>query len=93
MQLLEIRFKLKTNSRVKKKLGKGKSLNDNIYPCNCESLYFCDPEHGHIIAGDLRLVKHQILKKFFTKGLHFRDNDVFFCICVLPMSRDLLKYF
>ena len=49
------------------------SINDDIYPCNCEDPEFCEPDHGYVITGDLRLIKNQKLRKLFTMGPTFRE--------------------
>ena len=49
------------------------SINDDIYPCNGEDPEFCEPDHGHVITGDLRLIKNQKLRKLFTMGPTFRE--------------------
>ena len=49
------------------------SLNKDILPCNCENSELCYQDHGHIITGDLRLIKKQKLRKLFTKGPNFRE--------------------
>ena len=55
------------------KLDEEQSLNDDIYPCNYENSEFRDPDHGHIIIGDLYFIKNQNLRKIFTKSPNFRE--------------------
>ena len=41
--------------------------------CDCENSEFCDPHHGHIITGDLRIIKNNKLRKLRTKGSSYRE--------------------
>ena len=50
-------------------------LKDSSFlPCNCADSPFRDKHHGHIISGDLRLVKDNKLRKLFTKGPKYRER-------------------
>ena len=50
-------------------------LNDNsIYPCSCNNSPFVDKDHGHILTGDLRIVKNNKLRKLIIKGPKYREN-------------------
>ena len=46
----------------------------SILPCQCANSPFSDKHHGHIISGDLRLIKNNKLRKLFTKGPKYREN-------------------
>ena len=41
--------------------------------CDCESSEFCDPHHGHILTGDLRVIDNQKLRKLVSRGPNFRE--------------------
>ena len=41
--------------------------------CDCESSEFCDPHHGHILTGDLRVIGNQKLRKLVARGPNFRE--------------------
>ena len=56
-----------------KEVDEGQSLNDFIYTCYCKNSEFCDPDYGHIITGNLSLIKNQKIKKIFSKGPNFRE--------------------
>ena len=56
------------------RIDEGQSLNDDIYPSNWENSEFCDPDDDHIIAGDVRLIKNQKLRKPLTKGPNCRES-------------------
>lgn len=50
-------------------------LNNNaIYPCSCNGSPFVDRHHGHILTGDLRIVKNNKLRKLIIKGPKYREN-------------------
>ena len=55
----------------------GQSLNDDIYPCKCGNSELCNPDHGHIITGDLSLLKNEKIWKLFTNGSNFREPQSF----------------
>ena len=54
-------------------LNEGQSLTDDTYTCNSENSKFCNSDHGHIITGDLNLIKKPNLRKHFYKGSNFRE--------------------
>ena len=45
-------------------------------PCNCADSPFVDKHHGHIITGDLRLIKNNKLRKLFAKGPKYRERKL-----------------
>ena len=52
-------------------------INDNnsvcTGACNCHSSNFVDKDHGHVITGDLKIIKNSKLRKLFTKRPNFRE--------------------
>ena len=46
----------------------------NSFECNCKESEFCDPHHGHIVTGDLRIVSDDKLRKLLSKGPNYREN-------------------
>ncbi len=48
---------------------------DNVH-CNCANSEFKDVDHGHVITGDLRIVKNGKLRKLLCKGPNFRENEM-----------------
>ena len=46
---------------------------DNL-PCDCENSPFKDNYHGHIVTGDLRIIKNNKLRKIICKGPKFRET-------------------
>ena len=44
------------------------------FPCSCSDSTFCDPNHGHIVTGDLRIVENSKLRKLLSKGPNYREN-------------------
>ena len=45
-----------------------------LLPCGCSHSDFSDKHHGHIITGDLRLIKNNKLRKLFAKGPKYRET-------------------
>lgn len=41
--------------------------------CDCADSEFCDPNHGHILTGDLRVIGNQKLRKLVARGPNFRE--------------------
>ena len=46
----------------------------NLPTCNCENSEFCDPEHKHVVTGDLRIITNAKLRKLFSKGPNYREH-------------------
>ena len=42
-------------------------------PCDCSQSEFCNPDHQHIITGDLRIIENNKLRKLLTKGPNYRE--------------------
>ena len=49
--------------------------NPSILPCTCTDSPFLDVHHGHIITGDLKLVRNNKLRKLLIKGPKFRESE------------------
>ena len=43
--------------------------------CDCKSSTFCFEPHGHIITGDLRLVKKRKLRRLLSKGPKYKGEN------------------
>ena len=43
------------------------------HSCSCAESEFCDPEHKHIVSGDLRLIKNNKLRSLLCKGPKYRE--------------------
>jgi hypothetical protein len=41
--------------------------------CNCAGSDFCDPHHGHIVSGDLRIIQNKKLRSLLCKGANYRE--------------------
>ena len=54
----------------------GETFGTGIIDCGCSNSTFCDPTHGHIITGDLRIIQNQKLRKLITKGPNFREGKL-----------------
>ena len=40
----------------------------NDLPCNCTTPPFTDPNHGHIVTGDMHIVQNNELRKLLCKS-------------------------
>ena len=49
------------------------SYGTNLPSCECSTSPFVDPDHGHIVTGDLRLIENQHLRKLLSKGPNYRE--------------------
>ena len=45
----------------------------NLSTCSCNQSEFKDPNHGHIVSGDLRIVEDDKLRKLLSNGPNFRE--------------------
>ena len=71
----------------------------NIYSCNCSNSEFIDKDHGHIITGDLRVVKNNKLRSLLTKGPNYRLPQTInynkcqteICLSVDNFSEDIIN--
>ena len=43
--------------------------------CNCSHSEFCDPHHGHIVTGDLRVIENRKLRSLMCKGPTYREKS------------------
>ena len=52
------------------------SIIQNLPSCDCLNSEFCDPHHGHIVSGDLRVISNSKLRKLFSKGPNYREPKI-----------------
>ena len=50
-------------------------LSRSTQSCDCKSSKFCDPNHGHIITGDLSIVENARFRSLLTKGPKYREKE------------------
>ena len=50
------------------------SETSSLFPCSCLDSEYCDPHHGHVVTGDLRIIENAKLRKLFSKGPNYREN-------------------
>ena len=43
------------------------------FSCDCSSSEFCDPHHGHVVTGNLKIIKDRKLRSLLCKGPTFRE--------------------
>ena len=48
----------------------------HINSCECSASTFCDPNHGHIITGNLAIIKDNKLRKILSKGPNYREQNI-----------------
>ena len=41
---------------------------DHTYTCDCHNSQHCDKHHGHIVTGNLDLIKNKLLRELIEKG-------------------------
>ena len=46
--------------------------NPDSLPCKCTNSPFADRNHKHIVTGDLRIIRNNVLRKLFIKGPKYR---------------------
>ena len=49
------------------------TMGTGIQNCNCADSTFCDPNHGHIITGNLQIIGNSKLRKLMSKGPNYRE--------------------
>ena len=47
--------------------------NPDSLPCKCNNSPFADRHHKHIVTGDLRIIRNNVLRKHFIKGPKYRE--------------------
>ena len=69
-------FDLRQPMTVKRSLKTIHSKYDNWnQSCDCKSSTFCYEPHGHIITGDLHIVKNRKLRRLLSKGPKYREEN------------------
>ena len=53
--------------------------NPEMFPCNCDQSSFVNPDHGHVISGDLKIVSDPKLRSLIAKGPKYREPMPFSC--------------
>ena len=67
--------------RYKKNLSAVSYINLDDYrnassSCDCESSTFRYEPHGHVIPGDLRIVRNRTLRRLLEKGPKYREQNI-----------------
>ena len=66
------------------------SESNSTFPCSCSESSFCDPHHGHIVTGDLRIIENAKLRKLLTKGPNYRENKTInYSKCIREIDNSL----
>lgn len=45
----------------------------NPMTCDCKNSAFCDPHHGHIVTGNLKVIENRQLRKLMSYGPGYRE--------------------
>ena len=62
-------------------------------PCNCTTSPFTDPNHGHIVTGDIRIVQNSKLRKLLCKGPKCREPvSINVSNCKTEIKNNLTKF-
>ena len=65
----------------------------NDCDCSNNNNKFCNRPHGHIITGNLDIVRHDKLRKLLNEGPKYRiSSDIDFDFCQKDLADCLLKY-
>ena len=65
----------------------------NNLPCNCKTSGFTDPNHGHIVTGDIRIVQNNKLRKLLCNGSKYREPvSINFSTCKTEIKNSLTKF-
>ena len=60
------------------------------FPCSCSDSEYCDPHHGHVVTGDLRIIENPKLRKLFSKGPNYRENKTInYNVCLKEINAAL----
>ena len=62
-------------------------------PCNCTTSPFTDPNHGHIVSGDIRIVQNNKLRKLLCKGPKYKEPvSINLSNCKTEIKNSLTKF-
>ena len=73
-----------------------KDISDNMknLPCNCTISPFTDPNHGHIVTGNIDIVQNSKLRKLLCKCPKYREPvSVNFSNSKTEMKNILIKFY
>ena len=48
---------------------------DNLNVCNCSKSAFCDPHHGHIVTGNMKVIENKQLRDLMCLGPGYRESQ------------------
>ena len=51
----------------------------NTLPCHCSDSTFINPDHGHVLTGDLNIISEPKLRSLVAKGPKYREPLPFSC--------------
>ena len=68
-----LNYKETMSSLSFKQVSNSKVEIENLPECNCNESSFCDPAHGHVVTGNLNIIKNNKLRKLLSKGPNYRE--------------------
>ena len=61
--------------------------------CNCSNSQFSDKDHGHVVTGDLHIIKNQKLRELFKKGPNYREKKAINWKKTVSLLKEDIKLF
>ena len=72
---------------------KGILYNMNNLPCNFTTSPFTDPNYGHIVTGDIRIIQNSKFRKLLCKSPKYRESvSINFSNCKTEIKNSLTKF-
>ena len=89
-----IRYKIFNHRELAKTLDSKDILDKlNNLPYNCITLPFTDPNHGHIITGDIHIVQNNKLRKLLRRDPKYSEPiSINFSNCKNKIKNSLTKF-
>lgn len=50
--------------------------NVDDFTCDCSNSKLCDPDHGHIVTGNLDVITNRKLRSLLAKGPSYREAEI-----------------
>ena len=89
-----MRYKIFNHREFIKALVTKNILNNMNLSCNCTTSPFLDPNHGHIVTGDIHIVQNNKLGKLLCKGPKYREpGSINFSNCKTAFCKIALQNF
>ena len=61
--------------------------------CDCHNSQYKDEHHGHVITGDLDIIRNRKLRDLFRKGPNFREKEpMFWNVAKKALLEDIKRF-